>query len=75
MALSLLFCIMRSAFPLMLILRTMRDAGGQAVFAREAVMSLSAIAGGSSQLANIQSNYQQVRNQFKQLGQDLQGGS
>ncbi len=38
-------------------------------------MSLSAIAGGSSQLANIQSNYQQVRNQFKQLGQDLQGGA
>jgi soluble cytochrome b562 len=38
-------------------------------------MSLSAIAGGSSQLANIQSNYQQVRNQFKQLGQDLQSGS
>ena len=38
-------------------------------------MSLSAIAGGGSQLANIQSNYQQVRNQFKQLGQDLQGGS
>lgn len=58
----------------MLILRMMGDAGGQAVFAREAVMSLSAIAGGS-QLANIQSNYQQVRNQFKQLGQDLQGGS
>jgi hypothetical protein len=44
-------------------------------FAREVVMSVSAIAGGSSQLANIQSNYQQVRNQFKQLGQDLQCGS
>ena len=36
-------------------------------------MSINAIAGGSS-LASIQSQYQQIHSQFKQLGQDLQGG-
>jgi hypothetical protein len=30
---------------------------------------------GLSQLANIQRNYQQVRSEFKQLGQDLQAGN
>lgn len=40
-------------------------------------MSIWAVAGtsSSSQLAGIQSQYQQVRNQFKQLGQDLQAGN
>ncbi|HUI82665.1 MAG TPA: hypothetical protein VL240_00485 [Candidatus Binatia bacterium] len=39
-------------------------------------MSLSAIAGsGSSPLVNLQNNYQQVRNEFKQLGQDLEAGN
>ena len=37
-------------------------------------MSITAIAGSSSQLAGIQGQYQQIRSQFKQLGQDLQGG-
>jgi predicted lipoprotein len=39
-------------------------------------MSIAGIASSSlSQLANIQRNYQQVRGEFKQLGQDLQSGS
>jgi hypothetical protein len=38
-------------------------------------MSIAAIAGSSSQISNIQNQYQQVRNQFKQLGQDLAGGN
>ena len=38
-------------------------------------MSITAIAGSTSQLSNIQNQYQQVRSQFKQLGQDLQGGN
>jgi soluble cytochrome b562 len=38
-------------------------------------MSITAIAGSSSQLAGLQGQYQQIRSQFKQLGQDLQGGS
>jgi hypothetical protein len=36
---------------------------------------IAAIAGGSSQLCALQSQYLQVRNQFKQLGQDLQAGN
>jgi len=36
---------------------------------------IAAIAGGSSQLCALQNQYQQVRNQFKQLGQDLQAGN
>jgi hypothetical protein len=39
-------------------------------------MSVAGIASSSlSQLANIQRNYQQVRGEFKQLGQDLQAGN
>jgi hypothetical protein len=39
-------------------------------------MSVAGIASaGLSQLANIQRNYQQVRSEFKQLGQDLQAGN
>ncbi len=39
-------------------------------------MSVAGIASSSlSQLSNIQRNYQQVRGEFKQLGQDLQGGN
>lgn len=38
-------------------------------------MSVGAIAGSTSQLSSIQNHYQQVRSQFKQLGQDLQSGS
>ena len=39
-------------------------------------MSVAGIASaGLSQLANIQRNYQQVRGEFKQLGQDLQSGN
>jgi hypothetical protein len=45
------------------------------VFAREGIMSIAAIAGNSSQISNIQNQYQQVRNQFKQLGQDLASGN
>jgi hypothetical protein len=42
----------------------------------EANMSIAGIASSSlSQLANIQRNYQQVRGEFKQLGQDLQAGN
>ena len=41
----------------------------------EAIMSITAVAGSMSQLSNIQSHYQQVRSQFKQLGQDLQSGN
>jgi hypothetical protein len=36
---------------------------------------IAAIAGGSSQLCALQNQYLQVRNQFKQLGQDLQAGN
>lgn len=38
-------------------------------------MAINAIAGGGSQLAGIQGQYQQIRSEFKQLGQDLQSGS
>jgi hypothetical protein len=38
-------------------------------------MSIAAITAGSSQLCALQNQYQQVRSQFKQLGQDLQGGN
>jgi soluble cytochrome b562 len=39
-------------------------------------MSIAGIASSSlSQLANIQRNYQQVRGEFKQMGQDLQTGN
>lgn len=39
-------------------------------------MSIAGIASSSlSQLSNIQRNYQQVRGEFKQLGQDLQAGN
>ena len=39
-------------------------------------MSIAAIGcAGLSQVSNIQRNYQQVRNEFKQLGQDLQSGN
>ncbi len=39
-------------------------------------MSVAGIASaGLSQLASLQHNYQQVRSEFKQLGQDLQSGS
>lgn len=38
-------------------------------------MSISSIAGSIAHLAGIQSQYQQVRGQFKRLGQDLQSGS
>jgi soluble cytochrome b562 len=37
-------------------------------------MSLSAISG-SSQLASLQTNYQQLRNEFTQLGKDLSSGN
>lgn len=37
-------------------------------------MSISSISG-SSQLATIQSNYQRLNSQFKQLGQDLSAGA
>ena len=36
---------------------------------------VGAISSGVSQLANIQRNYQQVRGEFQNLGQDLQGGN
>lgn len=36
---------------------------------------IAAIAGGSSQLCALQNQYLQVRNQFKQLGQDIQAGN
>lgn len=36
---------------------------------------IAAIAGGSSQRCALQNQYLQVRNQFKQLGQDLQAGN
>jgi predicted lipoprotein len=38
-------------------------------------MSIAAITGGTSQLCALQSQYQQVHSQFKQLGQDLQAGN
>lgn len=38
-------------------------------------MSITAITAGSSQLCALQNQYLQVRNQFKQLGQDLQAGN
>ena len=39
-------------------------------------MSVAGIATtGMSQLANVQRNYQQVRKEFSQLGQDLQAGN
>jgi hypothetical protein len=38
-------------------------------------MSIAAITAGSSQLCALQHQYQQVRSQFKQLGQHLQGGN
>jgi hypothetical protein len=42
----------------------------------EANVSVAGIASSSlSQLTNIQRNYQQVRGEFKQLGQDLQAGN
>src|SRR5580658_7789459 len=41
----------------------------------EAAMSIGAIGYGVSQLANIQRSYQQVRGEFQNLGQDLQGGN
>jgi len=42
----------------------------------EADMSVAAITGSAgTQLINVQRNYQQVRSEFKQLGQDLQAGN
>lgn len=38
-------------------------------------MSIGAIGHGISQLANIQRSYQQVRGEFQNLSQDLQGGN
>ncbi len=38
-------------------------------------MAITAVTGSGSQLAGIQGQYQQISSQFKQLGQDLQGGS
>lgn len=36
-------------------------------------MSITAVAGSST--SSVQNHYQEVRNEFKQLGQDLQGGN
>ncbi len=62
---------MRSAFPCPLILRHSKRSRGRA-FSLGGDMSITSVSGSSTN--GIQNQYQQVRNEFKQLGQDLQSG-